>query len=139
MLYRKTRDGSNAKDFHNKCDNKGNTIIFIETTKGYKFGGYTELQWDCSSQSKTDKSTFLFSFNKKKKFIAKNKNDSIHCYSYHGPVFGYGGGPDIYFPSNLNKGESQKNNNTFLTDRDLTNGEQYWDTKEVEVYKILFI
>ena len=77
LLYRKTRDGSNVKDFHNKCDNKGNTIIFIETTKGYKFGGYTELQWDGSCQSKTDKSTFLFSFNKKQKFIAKNKKESI--------------------------------------------------------------
>ena len=48
LLFRKTRDGSNPNDFHNKCDNKGITITFIETTKGYKFGGYTELQWDKS-------------------------------------------------------------------------------------------
>ena len=41
LLYRKSRDGSTPTDFHNKCDNKGITIIFIETTKGYKFGGYT--------------------------------------------------------------------------------------------------
>ena len=46
LLFRKTRDGSTPNDFHNKCDNKGITITFIETTKGYKFGGYTELQWD---------------------------------------------------------------------------------------------
>ena len=43
LLFRKSRDGSKIDDFHNKCDSKGNTIIFIETTKGYKFGGYTEL------------------------------------------------------------------------------------------------
>ena len=41
LLFRKTRDGSTPKDFHDKCDNKGITIVFIETTKGYKFGGYT--------------------------------------------------------------------------------------------------
>ena len=63
LLFRKTRDGSTTNDFHKKCDNKGITIIFIETTKGYKFGGYTELQWDKNSGTKKDKSTFLFSFN----------------------------------------------------------------------------
>ena len=43
LLFRKSRDGSTPMDFHNKCDNKGFTITFIETTNGYKFGGYTEL------------------------------------------------------------------------------------------------
>ena len=39
LLFRKTRDGSSVNDFHNKCDNKGITITFIETYKGYKFRG----------------------------------------------------------------------------------------------------
>ena len=60
LLFRKTRDGSTPKDFHNKCDNKGITIIFIETTKGYKFGGYTEWQWERKGGIKKDKSTFIF-------------------------------------------------------------------------------
>ena len=40
LLFRKTRDGSTSDDFHKHCDNKGIAITFIETTKGYKFGGY---------------------------------------------------------------------------------------------------
>jgi len=76
LLYRKTRNGSTPNDFHNRCDNKGITITFIETTKGYKFGGYTELQWD-NSGVKTDKSTFIFSINKNQKFTARNNNYSI--------------------------------------------------------------
>ena len=52
LLFRKSRDGSTPKDFHDKCNNKGITIIFIETTKGYKFGGYTELNWDNNSRKK---------------------------------------------------------------------------------------
>ena len=79
LLFRKTRDGSTPKDFHDKCDNKGITIIFIETTKGYKFGGYTELQWDSNSGAKTDKSTFIFSFNNKEKYTARNNKHSIYC------------------------------------------------------------
>jgi len=81
LLYRKTRDGSTTKDFHNKCDNKGITITIIETTKGYKFGGYTELQWDNKSGEKKDKSTFIFSINKNQKFTPRNNNDSIYCSS----------------------------------------------------------
>ena len=27
LIFRKSRDGSSCNDFHNKCDNKGNTII----------------------------------------------------------------------------------------------------------------
>ena len=95
LLFRKTRDGSTPNDFHNKCDNKGITIVFIETTSGYKFGGYTELQWDKSGNYKKDKSTFIFSFNHKQKYIARNNNNSIACCDNEGPRFGCGW-PEIY-------------------------------------------
>ena len=137
LLFRKTRDGSSIKEFHNKCDNKGTTIVFIETTKGYKFGGYTELQWDISNKLKKDKSTFIFSFNKKQKYIAIKDSDSIYCSNSEGPRFGSSIYPEIYIPNSLNKGESY--NETFLSSRELTNGEQYWDIKELEVYKITYL
>ena len=140
LLFRKTRDGSTPNDFHNKCDNKGITIVFIETTKGYKFGGYTELQWDSNSGGKTDKSTFIFSFNKKQKYTARNNKNSIFCDSDSGPWLGNGGHPEIYLNGQLNKGISYDNSsNTFLLGRQLTNGEEYWDVKELEVYKITYI
>ena len=87
LLFRMSKDRKTGKDFHNKCDNKGITIIFIETNKGYKFGGYTELGWEGSGPKK-DKSTFLFSFNKKEKYIAQNDNYSIFCSNENGPIFG---------------------------------------------------
>ena len=127
------------KDFHNKCDNKGITIVFIETTKGYKFGGYTELQWDCSGKGKRDKSTFIFSFNHREKYYARNNNSSIGCYSNEGPRFGCGY-PEICLYNTLNKGESSDNYhyNTFLLERKLTNGEGVWDVKELEIHKIIY-
>ena len=139
LLYRKTRDGSAPEDSHNKCDNKGITIVFIETTKGFKFGGYTELQWDKSGNSKKDNSTFLFSFNNKQKYIARNNNDSIACVPYEGPRFGCGW-PEIYFPNSLDKGRSFDNSKcTFCQKRVLTNGEEFWDVKELEIFKINYI
>jgi len=60
LLFGMSEDGVDFNTFHKKCDNKGETIIFIETENGYRFGGYTELDWDNYSNEKTDESTFLF-------------------------------------------------------------------------------
>jgi len=139
LLYRKTRDGSTPNDFHNRCDNKGITITFIEATKGYKFGGYTELQWDNKSGYKKDKSTFIFSINKNQKFTARNNNNSIYCGSSEGPRFGCNW-PEIYLNGTLDKGYSYNYSGcTFTEGRKLTNGEEYWDVKELEVFKINYI
>ena len=42
LLYRASEDGSNIKTFHNKCDNIKGTLIIVKTTKGMRFGDYTE-------------------------------------------------------------------------------------------------
>ena len=39
----------NASSFHQKCNSIPNTISIIQTTKGYKFGGYTEQTWENNS------------------------------------------------------------------------------------------
>ena len=125
---------------HNKCDNKGITITFIETTKGYKFGGYTEHQWDDKSGHLKDKSTFLFSFNNKEKYTARNNNYTIYCGPNYGPWFGSNSHPEIYMINSLNQGRSYDDSsyNTFVLGRKLTNGEEYWDVKELEVHKITY-
>ena len=140
LLYRKSRDGSTPQDFHSKCDNKGITITLIETTNGYIFGGYTELPWDQSNSGKKDKSTFIFSFNNKQKYSPRNDNDSITCQSEEGPRFGCGW-PEIYFNGTLDKGQSftQAEYSTFIGSKVLTNGEENWDVKELEVHKIIYI
>ena len=137
LLFRKTRDGSTPEDFHNKCDNKGTTITFIETTNGYKFGGYTEIEWDCSNQYKSDKQTFLFSFNKRNKYTSKRKGYLLACDKNSGPRFGH---DEIYLYKTLDKGQiPEVKNPTFISDRQFTNGEEYWDIKELEVFKINYI
>ena len=138
LLFRKSRDGSTPDDFHNKCDNKGITITFIETTKGYKFGGYTELKWD-KSGNKKDNSTFIFSFNNKEKYLARNNNNTIGDHNNEGPRFGCGN-PEIYLKQTLNKGQSWNNSFcTFIEGRKLTNGEEFWDVKELEAFKIQYL
>ena len=46
LLYRGSRDGFKASDFHDRCNNKGETLTIIKSNDGYIFGGYTEIDWD---------------------------------------------------------------------------------------------
>ena len=45
MLFRASRDCCDASDFHRCCDGKGATITIVKTTKGYAFGGYSNVSW----------------------------------------------------------------------------------------------
>ena len=40
LLYRASKDGDKAKDFHDKCDNKGSTFCIFQLENGYIIGGY---------------------------------------------------------------------------------------------------
>jgi len=135
LLFRVSRDGSEPKEFHRRCDYKGPTIVFIETTKDFKFGGYTELEWDKSSSYKTDDSTFLFSINNKTKYTRRNKLCSIYCREDLAPSFGGDMNPDFFCMGSCKKGQLC-NTNTFATPEELNNGERYFDVKEMEVYQI---
>ena len=49
LLYRASRDGWSASNFHSFCDNKGPTVTVIKSGN-YIFGGYTEQPWQSSSK-----------------------------------------------------------------------------------------
>jgi len=63
-LYRASRDGKSAIDFHSRCDNKGPTITIVKSENGTIFGGYTDISW-FSSKSCDDHeyqhTSFIFS------------------------------------------------------------------------------
>ena len=46
LLFRASRDGFAANTFHDKCDNKGPTIVLVQSGN-YVFGGFTEKSWMC--------------------------------------------------------------------------------------------
>jgi len=135
LLFSTSKNGFEPSEFHRLCDNKGPTIIFIETKKGYIFGGYTELDWDKSGKYKTDESTFLFSINNRAKYTRRNKLCSIYCREDLAPSFGGNGNPDIYCMGTCRKGYLCSEN-TFATKEELNNGESSFEVKEMEVYQI---
>ena len=117
LLYRGTRDGFEAKTFHEKCDNKGETLTIIKSTDNFIFGGYTEIDWDSTlwnghvgekncSRREGKGNEFVFTlknphnispskFNMRKEWL----NHSICCDGNLGPIFGCN---DIRIENNCN-------------------------------------
>ena len=88
LIYRASRDGDNAKDFHFKCDFIGPNLTVIKTKKEYIFGGFTIKTWkhlfkdinsedpECGTELK-DEQAFGFSVNKNK--IYENDDVILIC------------------------------------------------------------
>ena len=60
LLYRASRDGDEAKKFHEKCDNKEQILAVFKTTKGLIFGGYTEVGYKLKGGDVIDNKAFFF-------------------------------------------------------------------------------
>lgn len=105
LLYRGTKHGFGASDFHSKCDNIPKTLTLVKSTNGNIFGGYTENTWDMSGESKPDANAFIFSLvnneNKPVKVNVANEHvlRAISCFAKFGPIFG---GDDICINDNSN-------------------------------------
>jgi len=95
LLYRGTRDGFGAKDFHLKCDGHLNTLTFLKAKgSSYIFGGFTTVAWESSNRLKSDANAFIFSLTNKDNQPLKMKIfpvyhvHAIYCHSSSGPTFG---------------------------------------------------
>ena len=152
LLYRATQDGNSIQTFHKNCDNIMGTLTIIKTTKGMRFGGYTEKNWYNGSRDnwnypKDDKGVcFCFSLDLLKIYNLNDNNKcSIGCYYSYGPCF-YGGDAQffrIYNNNNLLFGNTYyttKNNSfgSFENDYEINNGKKDFSVIEMEVFQILF-
>ena len=139
LLFRASQDGDSMETFHEKCDNKGPTLILIKSKKGKRFGGYNPLSWDSSYTYKNHPFTFLFSLDKKKKY------NLIKGYEQYSTVagnsyFAFGIGHDLYISDHCtNNINSYSNPNTFdTTENEELTDEKYFSVSDYEVYSVQF-
>ena len=119
LLFRASRDGYRASNFHSKCDGKTNTVTLVETTTGRRFGGFTDAQWDQSGSNKTGSNGFLFSLDNNEIYYNKNNQYNIYCNSNYGPSFG--AASDLYISDSCNSNNCSDGSGTYYE----TNGKQY--------------
>ena len=111
-IYQATIDGTNAIDFHSKCDNIPNTLTIIKSKGNRRFGGFTTQTWDTSGKYKDDKNAFLFSLDKQKIYKYKNDGCAILCCKDY--VLGFGHASDIFINNRMK----------------ISTGESYFDSYE---------
>jgi len=143
LIYRATRDGMGNVKFHEKCDNKGATVIIIQSGSGNIFGGYTSQVWDVSNAKKYNATDFIFSITHGTKLANhKIKKYTIRCEANFGPIFGRGYDISIWQNGNTTASGSHSNgNNTFelptgVDPRSYLAGSYTFSVTEMEVYAL---
>jgi len=114
LLFRATKDGFSAYNFHTKCNNKGTTVVLVKSQMNHVFGGYTEIPWTSNGNYGNDANSFIFLLrtsrkgDKPEKFMCKNTTYSVNHTGSYGPTFG--GGHDFYLCDNCNVQNSSYSN-----------------------------
>jgi hypothetical protein len=147
LLYRKSKDGDQAINFHQKCDGVPKTISIFETVKGRKFGGYIDKAWSSNGGwIKNDELCFIFSVDLMKIYNPVNGMDKYYFHKNYGPNFSEFGlynhivGKNSFILSvNLkNKDDANKYFSGFNQDFELNGGENKFQIQELEVYQVIF-
>ena len=131
LLFSKTKNGNTVEDFHKFCDEKGKTVIIIETIQGVKFGAFMNESWSSQEEWKKNYKDFVFQLNLNKKFNA-SEGHTMFCHANF-ILIGDGNG-EILFENTLNAGTC--NDDNFNSGGMLNFENKYFITKEIEVYQV---
>ena len=130
-------DGDSTSTFYEKCvkNKKYPTMVFVKTTNGYRFGGYTSQFWP-SNHLKEDEKSFLFSLDLKSKYKCINFNQAIFsngCY-----VFSFGNNLNIYNNCTKNKDSYLNSPSSYDIPRnyEMNGGEDKFTVKSYEIYEV---
>ena len=129
-------DGDSTNAFINKCANKCPIIVFVKTTNGFRFGGFTSKLWNNGSYV-NDSKCFLFSLDKKEKYnITDGQNAGYYSSNSH---FQFGGAALRLYNNCTSNQNNYVSNSAFTTvpaNYGINGGEQYFTVSSYEVYQL---
>jgi hypothetical protein len=150
LLYRASRDGWRAADFHRLCDNQNPTLTVIQCTDGYIFGGYASSPWKTSGYGGwiacASSVSFLFTLHNpsglpptKMPLRGENTHHAMQGSTSRGPTFG--NGPDLCVNdyANANRNSTHAIGKAYqlpagVQDSQFLTGDAKFRAAEVEVY-----
>ncbi|CAF3889225.1 unnamed protein product [Rotaria sp. Silwood1] len=149
LIYKGTRDGFKAEDFHRCSDNQGPTLTIIQSKEGgWLFGGYTSKDWRSVVGYVEDLATpFIFTLTNPHNIPPTKYNirptKVLHAVA-HSPAYGptFGGGFDLHV---CNESQSTNDNySKFPTSYDDTTGKgeltftgsSHFAISDIEVYRL---
>ena len=137
ILFFSKIDGDKALTFHQKCDKAKRSLVLIMDNEGNRFGGFTLRSWSGKNIQKKDEKAFVFSIDKNKIYPVLPDEVAIGCYPSFGPIF-FGCQIRVYDNFFTKGGSTYLKGLNYATEEDyeLTNGNQAYGIKELEVYEI---
>ena len=104
---------------------------------GNRFGGFTMRDWAGNCIQKKDERAFIFSVDKNKIYGVLPDQVAIGCYPGFGPIF-FGCQIRVYDNFFTKGGSTYLKGLNYATEEDyeLTNGEQSYQIRELEVYDV---
>jgi hypothetical protein len=151
LLWRGSREGFCAEDFHRRWEGHARTLPLIDASAGDIFGVFTPVALESRTKDPRSKGdpnlkSFLFSLKNPHNLAAKkfglkteNQDEAIECISDCGPVF-VGGicvrnrcNTDLSYTSLFGEGHA---NDTRVDGETFFTGSADFITKEIEVFEI---
>ena len=81
LLYRGSKDGWAARDFHRLCDNRGPTVTVVKSSAGRISGGFTTLSWTSNNSGyKSDANALVFSVDEEVMFPCIKHEYAVYNY-----------------------------------------------------------
>ena len=148
LIYKATRDGDSPLIFHKKVDRVKNTVTVILTDKGFRCGGFVTKEWNSLGDfNKSDVDSFLFSLERREKYLINTEGSTNYNHPNFGPTFGRGYdlvvGQNVssFFSSNQNWAKfpsSYGDSSDSSLKGALTGGYENFLVKEIETYEVIF-
>ncbi|GBB92838.1 hypothetical protein RclHR1_20630004 [Rhizophagus clarus] len=151
LIFRGSRDGFTADEFHKICDNQSRTVTIIKVKDSTEIlGGYNPIEWKnncsyCIYSYGTTRDSFIFSFLNKEnieKCLISRVMDETRAVGYwysYGPSFG---GGDLTIYGGDRRGEVSLCNKTSYCiktsyEKQIRKTEEDFSVEEYEVFQII--
>jgi hypothetical protein len=149
LLWRGSRHGFRARDFHHLCDGHANTLTLILDTNGNIFGGFTPVPWEggsCKAKGDPTFKSFIFTLKNPHNFPARKfplkpecKDTAVFHDSTMGPMLAWV--IQVCDPSIAKGGMTVDFGDVYANDtgvdgKTLLTGSKCFTLKEIEVFKI---
>ncbi len=135
LCYKLGPDLPSSAVFHQKCDNKGPTVLIARSTLGKVFGAYASQPWKSFGNYVPDPAALLFSVSNAAKFAIKVPSDALYDVATYGPSFGTG--PDLQLGATVMSGTSSMGTTYTCASActtQLAGAQDGWLLPEVEVF-----
>ena len=144
LCFKASVHGDKPNVFRQQCHGLSPLLMLVETTDGYRFGGYTTQSFLIGeNKAQEDEFAFIFSFDTKKKYKVIKPGKAVSDYDGMFPMFGEG---DIYISDNCLQDStsstyfpiSYEEDTNAPMDYVLNGGVRQFTVKELEIMVVYF-